>query len=117
MRPTITPSPTMTSSPTPTPTDTPTITPTPYVLGIASTQVDYYPCPGEAEPLGSLQSGDTFNILGWDEYETETGVEDWVLIEDEIDRPQKWIVADEDVVITPPNYEEFMPQVACRSNQ
>lgn len=117
LTPTITPTPTVTSSPTPTPTETPTITPTPYVLGITSASVDYYSCPGEAEPLGSLQPGDTFNILGWDEYETETGVQDWVLIEDEIERPQNWVEVNDDVVISPANYKEFMPQVACRATE
>ena len=116
LTPTVTASPTATSSPTPTATLTPTITPTPYVLGIASVQVDYFSCPGEEEPLGSLEQGDTFNVLGWDQVETEEGLIDWVLIEDEIDQPQIWVVADDDVTISVQNYKEFMPQVACRTS-
>jgi hypothetical protein len=114
--PTRTSTPTATLTPTPTATSTPTITPTPYLLGITIAQVAVYTCPGEEEPLGFLQPGDTFSILGWDEYETRDGPVVWILIEDEIDRPQKWLVADEKVTISAPDYLTFVPQVACRSS-
>ncbi len=116
LTPTVTPTFTPTLSPTPTATSTPTITPTPYVLGITSAQVEIYACPGEEEPLGILGAGETFAVLGWDEFETGDGLVDWILIEDEIDRPQKWIIDDENVTISAPDYKEFMPQVACRSS-
>lgn len=111
---TLTPTPTITSSPIPT--DTPTITLTPFVLGIVSAPVDVYACPGDEEPLESLDAGDTFPILGWDEFEAEDGIFDWVLIDDEIGSPQKWISLDENVTISVPNYKEFMPQFACRAS-
>ena len=72
--PTATLTPTPTSSPTPTATSTPTITPTPFVLGIASAQVGIYTCPGEQDPVDSLDAGETFEVLGWDEIETEEGI-------------------------------------------
>lgn len=114
--PTATLTPTPTLSPTPTATSTPTITPTPFVLGIASVQVDVYSCPGEQDAVGSLEAGETFEVLGWDETETEDGIITWILIEDKIDQPQRWIIADENVTISAPNYKEFMPHVACRSS-
>ena len=111
---TLTPTPTITNSPTPT--HTPTITLTPFVLGIISAQVDVYACPGDEEPLGTLDAGDTFPILGWDEFETEDGIDDWVLIEDEIGRPQNWIRIDDNVTISVSNFKDFLPQFACRSS-
>jgi hypothetical protein len=86
------------------------------VLGIVLVEVEFYACPGQEEPLGSLAVGETFAVLGWDEFETEGGLVDWILIEDEIERPQKWVIADESIMVSPPNYKEFMPQVACRSS-
>ena len=115
LTPTLTHTPTPTFSPTPTATSTPTITPTPFVLGIASARVEIYACPGEAESLDTLEPGDTFPILGWDEYEIEDGLVDWLLIEDEIESPQKWILLDGKVTISVPDYKGFLPQVACRS--
>lgn len=86
------------------------------MLGIASTRVEFFACPGEEEPLGILGPGDTFPILGWDEVETEDGIVDWLLIKDEIESPQKWVLLDDKITISVPDYKGFLPQVACRSS-
>jgi hypothetical protein len=108
-----TPTFTPTLSPTPTETPTPTRTPLPLVLGAAAVDVNVYTCPGDADPIGALVAGQTFTVLGWDEVEIDNGLSSWVMFEDPGVGAQFWVLVDENIAISEPNYKEFLPRIAC----
>jgi hypothetical protein len=110
--PTATPTQTLTPTVTPTPTRTPT--PTPVVEGATLETVFTYTCPGSQFKFGKLDKGQTFTILGWDETTEDKQTVYWILVEDKLDSPQKWIKESEFLTIAYPNYKEFIPRAACR---
>ena len=55
-----------------------------------------------------------FDILGWDQTDEEGEIVYWILIEDLADQPQKWVRESEFLVLTHPNYKEFVARAACR---
>jgi len=108
------PTATATLSPTPTSTATFTITPTPVVVGVANETVFAYTCPGNENRQGFLEANETFTVIGWDETIEEDETITWLLIEDELGNPQKWIKDSEYLVIAVENFKEFLPKAACR---
>jgi hypothetical protein len=114
--PTDTPPATFTRSPIPTNTATPTITPspTPVVLGQSAEVLNTYTCPGAPFRSGSLEKFTVFDILGWDQTEEEGEIVFWILIEDLADQPQIWIRESDFIVLTHPNFKDFVARSACR---
>lgn len=115
-----TPSPTFTAtaSPTSTPTvfrtATPTYTPAPEVSGIANETVNAYSCPGVNNKQGKLEAGSMFVILGWDEMVELKETVTYLLIENDLFQPQKWIKDSEYILLAVPDYKGFIPRLACR---
>lgn len=110
--------PTFTASPTLTPTifhtSTPTFTPLPEVSGIANETVNAYACPGKSNRQGKLEAGSVFVVLGWDETIELNEIVTYVLIENDLDKPQKWIKDSEYILLSIPDYKAFIPRLACR---
>ena len=110
--------PTYTASPTMTPTifytPTRTFTPIPEVSGIANETVNAYACPGKANRQGKLETGSMFVVLGWDEMLELDETVTYILIENDLDKPQKWIKDSEYVLLSVPDYKAFIPRLACR---
>ena len=115
--PTITQTPTSTATPTSTVTHTPTstLTPFPDVRGIANSVVNTYSCPGSNFKKGSLQFGAAFHLMGWDETVEDGETITWLLIEDVMNNPQRWVQESRYVTLTDPDYREFIPRAACRT--
>lgn len=109
---------TSTASPTVTPTQTQTptrtYTPTPAVSGIANETVNAYSCPGNVNKLGVLEAGTVFVILGWDEVVELKETVTYLLIENDLEQPQKWVKDSEYLLLAVPGYKEFIPRLACR---
>ncbi len=115
--PTITQTPTSTATLTSTVTRTPTstLTPFPDVRGIANSVVNTYSCPGSNFKKGSLQFGAAFHVQGWDQTIEDGETITWLLIEDLMDNPQRWVQESSYVTLTNPDYLQFIPRAACRS--
>jgi hypothetical protein len=113
---TATPTPPPTSTPRPTATATHTATPsaTPVVEGSTRALINTYTCPGDEKRSGFLEKAASFKVLGWDETEGEGLVITWILIEDQVDQPQRWIQESEYIWISYPDYRDFIPRAACR---
>ncbi len=109
---TLSPEPTMT--PTIIYTPIPTFTPLPEVSGIANAKVNAYTCPGKSNRQGSLEEGSVFVVLGWDEVMELDKAVTYILIENELGFPQKWIKDSEYILVAVPDYKEFIPRLACR---
>ncbi|MBN2550186.1 MAG: hypothetical protein JXB15_13570 [Anaerolineales bacterium] len=118
---TSTSTPTLTFTPTQTPTHTPTptftLTATPVVTGMTTEKIFTYTCPGNQyrDPKVQLDVGQPFTVLGWDETEEDLDIITWLLIEDNLGSPQRWIKESEFLVISFVNYKEFLPRAACRT--
>lgn len=110
--------PAYTASPTMTPTifytPTQTFTPIPEVSGIANETVNAYACPGKANRQGKLETGSLFVVLGWDEMLEQDETVTYILIENDLDKPQKWIKDSEYILLSVPDYKAFIPRLACR---
>ncbi len=92
----------------------PTFTPAPVVSGITNETVNAYRCPGRDNRLGNLEKGSMFTILGWDETEEFEEITTWLLIENDLDKPQKWIKDSEYLLLGFPEYKTLIPRLACR---
>lgn len=120
---TATPPPTAQDTPTrtltPSVTATPTISPTgtPQVLGVASATVNDYTCPGRQFRQDELAEGVVFTILGWDEIQESGEAVTYLLIEDEVGFPQRWIQDSEFLVLTIQEYKDFLPNIVCRTTR
>jgi hypothetical protein len=108
--PTISPS----STPTIVPTSKPTSTATPEISGIANETVNAYSCPGRTNRQGELEVGSVFVIMGWDEVDELKETATYLLIENDLKKPQKWIKDSEYLLLAIPNYKDFIPHLACR---
>jgi len=53
--------------------------------------------------------------LGWDQTVDDGEMITWLLIEDEMDKPQRWVQESSYVNLTDPNYRQFIPRAACRT--
>ncbi len=110
--------PTFTASPTMTPTvfytSKPTFTPIPEISGIANETVNAYICPGKVNRQGKLEAGSVFVVLGWDEMVELEETVTYILIENDLDKPQKWIKDSEYILLSIPDYRELIPRLACR---
>lgn len=115
--PTQTFTPTRTLTTTPTPTFTPTATP--VVNGMTTETIFTYTCPGNQyrDPKVQLEVGQPFSVLGWDETEEDLDIITWLLIEDNLGSPQRWIKESEFLVVSISTYKEFLPRAACRTVQ
>ena len=114
--PTNTPTSTSTATQVPTATRTPTktLTPTPVVYVTALDEINTYSCPGSDNKVGTLEAGTIFTILGWDQTIEDDHTLYWILIEDEVDQPQKWVRESEFLDILFPDYKDFVLRAACR---
>lgn len=121
--PTITNSPTITLSPsasatqTATPTLTPTWTSTPFpdVRGVVNSVINTYTCPGMNFKRGKLEYGAVFHVLGWDQSVEDGETITWILIDDGLDRAQRWVQDSKFITLSEVNYQQFVPRAACRS--
>jgi hypothetical protein len=108
-----------TASPThqPTGTFTPTITrtPLPEVRGTVKANINTYTCPGAGFKKGALQFGAAFHVLGWDQTLVEGKVITWILFEDDMDQPQRWLQQSDYVTISDPDFTLYIPRAACRA--
>ena len=111
----LTPTASETPQPTATPTSTRTSTPLPDVRGTVSAKVNTYTCPGSGFKKGGLEFGATFHVLGWDQTVEDGEVVTWILIDDDINQPQRWVRESEYLTLSHPDYMDFIPRVACRS--
>ncbi len=65
--------------------------------------------------MGSLQFGAAFHVQGWDQTIEDGETITWLLIEDVMDNPQRWVQESSYVTLTNPDYRQFIPRAACRS--
>lgn len=119
LTPTLTQTATASATPPATPTRTPTAsnTPFPIVRGVANAVINTYSCPDVNLKRGTLQFGAAFHVLGWDQTEEAGKSLTWLLIEDIVDGPQRWVLESNYVILTDPEYKDHIPRAACRSTR
>lgn len=77
--------------------------------------INTYTCPGTNFKKGKLEYGAVFHVLGWDQTVEDGETISWLLIEDEMDRAQRWVQDSGYVSLSEVNYQQYIPRAACRS--
>jgi hypothetical protein len=80
-------------------------------------KLNSYSCPGTTNKnkKGTVEIGQAFTVLGWDQTTEDGQVLYWLLVGDDVNQPQIWVRDSEFVLITSPNYRDFIPRIACRT--